>query len=223
MDRFKERTRASFDLIAGLPDKFDYNRLYHPSVMRVLPAAGRRALDVGCGTGEFTRMLADRFTEVVGVDMSPRMIEEASARNPDPRIEYLLGDIEEMEFETEAFDAIVSIAALHHTDMNALLPRLVDALRNSGVLVVLDLYLQRTPLEHAMSAVAAPVTLVSDLVVHRGRKPREWKRLWEEHWQIDRHITPTSRQIRRLAAEHLPGARLKRHLFWRYSLVFVKP
>lgn len=220
--QFKKQTRDSFDLIANLPDKWDHNRFYHSYIMRMLPASGRRALDVGCGSGEFTRLLADRFTEVLGVDLSLGMIEEASKRNPNPRIEYRQDDIEEMKLEKDSFDAIVSIAAMHHTDMNALLPRLRNALKEDGVMVVLDLYLQRTPLEYMLSAIAAPLNLISNLVVHRGRKPAEWKRLWKEHWQIDRHVAMTSAQLREIAGKHLAGVRVRRHIFWRYSLVYAK-
>ncbi len=218
----KEQTRDSFNRLAGLPDKWDHNRFYQSFIMRELPESGSTALDVGCGTGEFARLLASRFTEVVGVDLSPGMIEEAMRRNPDPRIEYRLADIEDMDLESDSFDAIVIIAALHHADMDALLPRLRDALGEGGVLAVLDLYLPRTPIEHVLSVIAAPLTAVTDLAVHRGRKPAEWKRLWDEHWSIDRHVLSTTRQVREAAERHLPGFRLRRHLFWRYSLVFKK-
>lgn len=55
-------------------------RALYPVLLRLLgPVEGRRVLDVGCGPGAFARLLAQRGARVVGVDLSPRMIEHARA------------------------------------------------------------------------------------------------------------------------------------------------
>ena len=66
---------------------------------RRLAAAGvkgtpTRILDLACGTGDFAFALARRFpaAEIVGVDLTPAMLEIARAKNPSPRIRFMEGD-----------------------------------------------------------------------------------------------------------------------------------
>ncbi len=54
--------------------------------------AGRQVLDAGCGEGYLARVLAARGAQVTGIDLSPRMIELARARNPSG-IDYQVGDL----------------------------------------------------------------------------------------------------------------------------------
>lgn len=74
------------------------------------PKPGERILDVGCGTGQLTRALADRGVEVVGIDSSTDMI--GQARQNFPRIRFVLGNAMDMTF-IEEFDGVFSNAALH--------------------------------------------------------------------------------------------------------------
>jgi trans-aconitate 2-methyltransferase len=74
------------------------------------PKAGERILDVGCGTGQLTAKIAASGAEVVGVDRSPEMIEEARRRLPNLRFEVM--DARELAFRKE-FDGVFSNATLH--------------------------------------------------------------------------------------------------------------
>ncbi|MCI0525224.1 MAG: methyltransferase domain-containing protein [Acidobacteria bacterium] len=67
-------------------------------------------LDIGCGTGHLTRMIADSGAATVGFDSSPQMIESARRQYPD--IEFLVADASDFEFNTK-FDGVFSNAALH--------------------------------------------------------------------------------------------------------------
>jgi SAM-dependent methyltransferase len=78
--------------------------------------AGKRLLDVGCGTGYFSRDMARRGAQVVGVDVSPRMVEHArrhEAASP-LGIEYRVGDAAEIAawFAPGSFDMATSCMAL---------------------------------------------------------------------------------------------------------------
>lgn len=72
-------------------------------------ATARTILDLGCGTGWFTRKLQALFPEarVVGVDLSPGMIEKARSASPDS-IQWLTADAEFLPFSTGTFDLIFS-------------------------------------------------------------------------------------------------------------------
>jgi trans-aconitate 2-methyltransferase len=74
------------------------------------PKAADRILDLGCGTGHLTRIIAESGATVVGLDSSPQMIE--SARREYPDIEFVVADAADFEFDA-AFDAVFSNAALH--------------------------------------------------------------------------------------------------------------
>jgi glycine/sarcosine N-methyltransferase len=56
-------------------------------------APSRRILDLGCGTGEHARFLADRGFDVVGVDASPGMIQAAIESGEQAGVRYVLGDL----------------------------------------------------------------------------------------------------------------------------------
>ncbi|OLB62757.1 MAG: hypothetical protein AUI11_04215 [Acidobacteria bacterium 13_2_20CM_2_66_4] len=75
-----------------------------------------RALDFGCGIGRLTQALAERFTRVVGVDISSQMIERAKHLNRFPeRVTYLSNDVDDLAvLGSERFDFIVSRIVLQH-------------------------------------------------------------------------------------------------------------
>jgi trans-aconitate 2-methyltransferase len=96
---------------------------------------GMKVVDLGCGTGELTRRLADKLarSEVVGVDSSPEMLEHARGQARDGlRFEH--GSIENVEGQ---WDIVFSHAAIHWVDDHrALIPRLLSLVCPHGQLVV---------------------------------------------------------------------------------------
>ncbi|NIR96669.1 MAG: class I SAM-dependent methyltransferase [Gammaproteobacteria bacterium] len=74
------------------------------------PGAGERALDVGCGTGHFTRRLARLGLETTGLDPDPAMLVFARAQGGG--IEYVLGRGAALPFPDAAFDHTVAVTSL---------------------------------------------------------------------------------------------------------------
>lgn len=74
------------------------------------PQAGERILDLGCGTGHLTARISASGAEVVGLDSSVAMIEEARKNYPD--IRFVVGDGTDFHFD-QPFDAVFSNAAIH--------------------------------------------------------------------------------------------------------------
>lgn len=98
--------------------------------------------DLGCGTGQLTRLMAERWptARVVGVDSSAQMLERAMAETAPGRIEWQQADLADWAPPTSGSlgpQLIYSNAALQWLpDHAALLPRLVQALAPGGVLAV---------------------------------------------------------------------------------------
>jgi trans-aconitate 2-methyltransferase len=96
---------------------------------------GLRVVDLGCGTGELTRRLADALpgSEVVGIDSSPEMLERAREQAREGLC-FELGAIETVEGK---LDLVFSHAAIHWVDdQRALIARLLSLLTPGGQLVV---------------------------------------------------------------------------------------
>jgi SAM-dependent methyltransferase len=76
----------------------------------------KRALDVGCGTGQFTRLLADAFDEVTGFDPSADQLANAAAH---PRIRYVCAPAEKLDAPDACADLITAAQAAHWFDLPA--------------------------------------------------------------------------------------------------------
>jgi len=74
---------------------------------------GEKALDVGCGTGNFSFMLAQKGLEVVGLDISPHMLKQAwkKAEGENISLEFVQGNIYDLPFNDETFDLVLSVTA----------------------------------------------------------------------------------------------------------------
>jgi hypothetical protein len=95
------------------------------------------------------------------------------------------------------------------------------ALKINGTLIILDL-LQAEGLSGVLtSALAMPAHIILRLVkTGRLREPRPVREAWAEHGRSDSYLTLS--QIRQVGAAVLPGARVRKHLLWRYSITWKK-
>ena len=81
-----------------------------PLVDLLDPRPGERVLDLGCGTGILTAEIAARGAQVLGIDGSPALIEQALSQHPG--IDFIVGDGHDFSV-ADAYDAVFSNAALH--------------------------------------------------------------------------------------------------------------
>lgn len=115
----------------GYDDDHSFVFEYGEEVVDLLdPEDDERILDIGCGTGYLTDRIAASGADVVGLDASEEMIQEA--RENYSRCEFVHADARTFSFEKQ-FDAVFSNAALHWIpDQDAALESIADALRSDG-------------------------------------------------------------------------------------------
>jgi trans-aconitate 2-methyltransferase len=114
-----ERTRPPRDLLAQVPLQ-----------------SARRVIDLGCGPGNSTELLIERYpdAEVVGLDSSPDMLRQARERLP--RAVFMQADLKSWT-PHEPTDLLFANAVFQWVpDHNAVLPRLLEALPKGGVLAL---------------------------------------------------------------------------------------
>jgi SAM-dependent methyltransferase len=214
---------ADFDRLAILDDEgWTANNHYHDFLLKHVPQNCEDALEIGCGTGAFARLLAKRSKRVLALDLSSEMIRVARSHSRQfDNLEFQLADAMTWDFPQSRFDFICSIATLHHLQQRELFVKIKNALKHRGVLVVLDLVESNSLVERMLDVFGFGVS-GSLRLIHNGRlkPPREVRKAWEQHGKHDHYSTVS--QMRALADEILPGASVRRHLLWRYSLVYQK-
>jgi 2-polyprenyl-3-methyl-5-hydroxy-6-metoxy-1,4-benzoquinol methylase len=219
-----DKIRADFDRLAQFDDDgWNHNNHYIPFLLSHMPTPCAESLEIGCGTGMLSRLMARRSGHVHALDLSPQMISVARARSVDyPNITYEVGDVLARSFPAESVDCVVSIATLHHLSMDDILPKVKDMLRPGGVLLVLDLSKGEGLPDLIRSCVALPVSTAVKLIkTGRLRECPEVCAAWEEHGRTDHYLHIS--EVQRLCRTQLPGAVVRKHLFWRYSLIWTKP
>ena len=134
----KDEIRDFFDALAEEWDE----RCYHDAhklrliVDLCLLPEGAKILDIGCATGAMTEsLLVTNPAQIVGLDLSPKMIEQAKAKFNDPRASFLVADL--FEYPEAGFDlAMLYSVYPHFADKAALAQKVADCLQPGGRFMV---------------------------------------------------------------------------------------
>lgn len=86
----------------------------------IMPVEDKKVLEIACGTGRFTVMLAHQGADVVGLDISAAMLQQGrrKARNADiaGTLEFLRGDAGRLPFPDDHFDTVIAMRFFHLAD-----------------------------------------------------------------------------------------------------------
>lgn len=103
------------------------------------PVPGSELLDAGCGTGNFSLKLAEKGVRVTGVDISEEMMSIAKRKTAEAgfRIDYKYGDLYELPFGDESFDAVFSMAAFEFIkEPEKAFEELMRVVKKGGILMI---------------------------------------------------------------------------------------
>jgi len=218
-----ESIQSDFDRIALLAgENWNHNAHHHGYLMNHIPERCRHILEIGCGTGEFSRLLAERAEKVLAIDLSPQMIRFARTRSKlYPSIDFIESDVMTYQLPDNQFDCIATLTTIHHLPIESILRKIRKALKPGGIFICLDLYQRSNLSDWLFDSVTYPTNLFLTLI--KTGKPRPSKELREgyaEHGKTDTYLTLS--QIKQICEDILPSAVVSRHLFWRYSIIWKK-
>jgi ubiquinone/menaquinone biosynthesis methyltransferase len=110
---------------------------------------GIRALDLACGTGDIAFALAARGARVVGLDVTPRMIELAKEKGTRPL--FLVGDMMALPFADASIDVVTTGYGVRNVpDLDGALAEVRRVLRRGGVVLSLDFNRPANPIVRAL-------------------------------------------------------------------------
>jgi SAM-dependent methyltransferase len=204
----QSRDPQSFDHLAAHFDRFAalVGAELQAWLLFRLAARGGRAVDLGCGTGVHTELLADRYTEILAVDLSEPMLTHARTRRPRGNICYEQRNLTEVTPERDGrFDLVFTAYTLHHLpDLGAAFARLRELVRPGGQLIAVDVVDIRPPRTARAGEPAETVDPPGTVCV-----PRNWFRR-----QAARAFLTELRHCRRPPRESLELLRLQLDPAW---------
>jgi ubiquinone/menaquinone biosynthesis C-methylase UbiE len=149
---------------------------------------------------------------VIGLDADFGVLERARSRYSALHIEWIHGDVFQVPFTANEFDAVLSVAMLHHIDAAQGLRRFAELVRPGGVVGIVGVAANDW-WDLPCAAIGQSARLALSLA--RGH--------WEHSAPIAWPPPETYRHMKRLGAAVLPGSQYTRHLLGRYSLLWEKP
>jgi SAM-dependent methyltransferase len=187
---------------------------YHSLVLNAIPRGAVDVLDVGCGDGTLSAdLIRAGVPHVAALDVDADVLSRARSRHVGLPVEWVQGDFFALvPPENRLFDAVVSVASLHHFDAKAALTRFSELVRPGGVVAVIGLAANDwwdLPLEVLPHCARVGAKVIGKYWEHSA--PTVWP------------PPLTYREVRRVASNVLPGVKYRRHFFSRYSLVWSRP
>jgi tRNA (cmo5U34)-methyltransferase len=184
-------------------------------LLRYIPSAlaPGRILELGCGTGNLTAMLAHTYPDstLVAVDFSGEALAECQRRLNNPRIAYLQEHFEELRFADGSFDLVISSISIHHladADKKRLFHSIFQWLAGGGILTFADQFRGETD-----DVYQRHIDLWKAHAVRHAVSNEEWE-MWMAHQRSHDHHATLRDPLRWLEECGFEVA----DCVWRYSL-----
>jgi SAM-dependent methyltransferase len=95
---------------------------------------GMTVLELGCGTGSFTRELARSGADVIAIDVSPELLEIAKANFSAPNVQHEIQNAYSLSYPEGRFDSVVGSSVLHHLEIKEALRDVYRVLKPAGTI-----------------------------------------------------------------------------------------
>lgn len=190
-------------------DYWNHNAVYHPWLIDIAGRQRGDVLDVGCGDGLLAQRLAPVSKSVTAIDPDPEAIHRAERRlaaNANVTVAQAAFDAYDPAGRT--FNLVTFVASLHHMDLRASLIKARDMLTPTGEIAVVGLSANKTVRDYLWALTCLPAARIGS-----------W--LHSETRDIGVAVADPQEgldEIRRTVAHVLPGASVRRALYFRYRL-----
>lgn len=147
------------------------------------PLQGKSVLDLGCGYGWHCKYsLEQGAAQILGIDLSEKMIEEAKRRNSDSKIVYRVCGIDEYEYPEHAWDCVISNLALHYIEaLEPIFQNVYKTLKPNGIFLF--------NIEHPVFTAGVE----QDWIYRTDGKP--------QYWPVDNYFIPGQRKTHFLGCD----------------------
>lgn len=199
---------------------WSHNDHYHRWILSQLPDRSAAALDVGCGTGNLLLRLHGSFGRVVGIEPDAATAARAAAavRNlPGVTIEHAGFDAVDAADPHRRYDLITLVAVLHHLPLASSLRQLRNLLAPGGRIIVVGVQRETARRDRLLGLLSVAANPLAGFAENRGRRAGGPPAGMTAPVAAPRESLA---DIAFAARDILPGARIRRRLFWRYTLVF---
>lgn len=199
--------------MAAAGEYWNHNTAYHPWLLGLAERRRGRVLDVGCGDGLLVQRLAEVADSVTGIDPDPMAVRRARERvGPDASITLLHCRFDEFDPGDSGFDLITFVASLHHMDLRGSLVRARELLNPGGSIAVVGLSANASAADWLFSALCLPAVRIGS----------RWHREQSDVGVAVADPRESLAEIRRVAGDVLPGAQIRRALYYRYLLFWTR-
>ena len=191
-----------------------HNTAYHKWILRHISSSDH-VLDVGCGDGLLVQKIANICSQVVGIEphipsasMAQKRLENMSNAN----IETI--SFEEYSADLSTFDVIIFVASLHHMDLESCINKAKDLLVLGGRLLVVGCSKPNGFIDFSIECLRVVPAKLGSLVHGEKNGGNIGVPVQQPNLSLQ--------QIRNITDVNLPNAKIRRGLYYRYLLSWVK-
>jgi len=116
--------------------KTDSDQRIAEKTFKIVELKGKMVLEVGCGNGRISSLLAPKVDQLIAIDPDKLLIEEARARCIG--VEFCVGSGESLDFPDNIFDVIIFTLSLHHQNSEKALKEAKRVLKEGGAILVIE-------------------------------------------------------------------------------------